>query len=1090
MAVIGLLACSVTGCASTFGYHPGWGYRTLMLGWATYALFIVSATWWVASIRTMPGAHGPPQAIIRAAAVWVRVAGILAVLLGLKAALFHGSWEELLWAAGAISVASIAGATMAVWRRREGWAFSAALGVNLAASLVIWYLHREAFRDWWLYLVQANVIASSAVALAWLAVRKRLYELRDLTLGESPLLAAQVVLPIIGNVVVLVMPVLWLIAQPSYLPRDLIRLAEPAGWLALILAAGATAWYLRQTFPGKLMHVLGGLGLGAGVLLSCYTQRSVDGSSGDWTAYHTLTAAWAAVGTLLLAIGMLGRHIRRAADDDRQGLLPRLNIGATATGTSVFPGSITQAWTSIVGLLAVLLAILWSTEDSTGAWWRVLPVLSVGVCAGVIGVWRRPAAYVFISGLLLNVAGSIAWMAWGPSSLSSLVQTNVLCLAVGSIAWTLLGPLHPSGVPHARLGDRSLAFAHLAAVCAVGLLGSVAVIGAAGDVMNLPHLELLRLDWIALAAAAVAVSICLWDRNARFPLAGLFFLGLSAAGMSLIHRDLSPGTYFLWTASCELTGFVLVTALLGWGLPRMKSAWTALLIPDDRQRWSRQWFFQAQAILTILTAALAAWVSIDFSFDGTGAEIALLGMSGRLAGRPAALMLVGATILMAWQARGTTRAGWQMAAMAAGVLFSSSIGWAALDSDPATPTGQAPWLHRNVNLMVSAAMMTLLTGFGLGQVLPRGSDWIARGRRAVPVFGCLALVMLGIVLGEEVYQFAFNGGMAVATWAVLIVVVALAGLVAGCLGFALIAQLDPLNLSDRGRTVYVYAAEALAGLICLHLGLTRPEWFDFGIIKEYWMLIVLVVAFCGAGLSEVFHRKGLPVLSEPLRRTALLLPIVPALAFWFVPVPDSVFGLAYASPGTWLLIGLFYGVMAAANRSLGLAALSILSVNTGLWVLWQRQGLYFTDHPQLWLIPIATAALVAEYLDRRRLNESQHAAIRYCALSVIYVSSTTEFLRGIGDSIYPTLILIGLSVAGVLLGIMLQVRSFLYLGVSFLLVVIVRMIYYAAFEQGQMWVLWTFCILLGIAIIALFAVFEKRRNDVLAAVERFKEWER
>ena len=52
-----------------------------------------------------------------------------------------------------------------------------------------------------------------------------------------------------------------------------------------------------------------------------------------------------------------------------------------------------------------------------------------------------------------------------------------------------------------------------------------------------------------------------------------------------------------------------------------------------------------------------------------------------------------------------------------------------------------------------------------------------------------------------------------------------------------------------------------------------------------------------------------------------------------------------------------------------------------------------------------------------------------------------------------------------------------------------RMIVYAAFERGQMWVFWSCCILLGAAIIALFAVFEKRRNDVLGAVQRLKEWE-
>ena len=165
-----------------------WGYRTLMLGWAAYALLIVLATWWVASLRTLPDAEGPPQALVRAAAVWVRLAGVAAVLLGLKAAFFpHGyDYEDRLWAAAAIAIASGAGATMAVWRRREGWAFSAALGVNLAASLVVWYFHRDArsFAEWWLRLLEANVIASAAVALAWLAAQRRLYQLRAVRPGR------------------------------------------------------------------------------------------------------------------------------------------------------------------------------------------------------------------------------------------------------------------------------------------------------------------------------------------------------------------------------------------------------------------------------------------------------------------------------------------------------------------------------------------------------------------------------------------------------------------------------------------------------------------------------------------------------------------------------------------------------------------------------------------------------------------------------------------------------------------------------------------------------------------------------------------
>ena len=68
------------------------------------------------------------------------------------------------------------------------------------------------------------------------------------------------------------------------------------------------------------------------------------------------------------------------------------------------------------------------------------------------------------------------------------------------------------------------------------------------------------------------------------------------------------------------------------------------------------------------------------------------------------------------------------------------------------------------------------------------------------------------------------------------------------------------------------ARTALAVLTGLHIWLTRPRLFQLGIIEEYWMLIVMVVAFAGAGLSEWFHRLKMPVLCEPLERTALALP--------------------------------------------------------------------------------------------------------------------------------------------------------------------------------------------------------------------------
>ena len=225
-----------------------------MLGWAIYALFIVLATWWVASLRTLPETPRGPAARAPdsgAAAVWVRVAGILAVLLGLKSALmvaaFGRDYQELLWAAAAIAIASGAGATMAVWRRREGWAFSAALGTNLAASLVVWYFHRNGRQFRRLVAAtgrgQRHRLLGRGVGVAGGPTTALPTPRVDGKRGQSPfagtarrvlrtngdcplfprtngdakarLLATQIVLPVVGMIAVLALPVVSLVEQPA-----------------------------------------------------------------------------------------------------------------------------------------------------------------------------------------------------------------------------------------------------------------------------------------------------------------------------------------------------------------------------------------------------------------------------------------------------------------------------------------------------------------------------------------------------------------------------------------------------------------------------------------------------------------------------------------------------------------------------------------------------------------------------------------------------------------------------------------------------------------------------------------------------------
>jgi hypothetical protein len=456
----------------------------------------------------------------------------------------------------------------------------------------------------------------------------------------------------------------------------------------------------------------------------------------------------------------------------------------------------------------------------------------------------------------------------------------------------------------------------------------------------------------------------------------------------------------------------------------------------------------------------------------------------------------------------------ELVTLGIGTVAAIEIGW-ALQS----PTGHDPswlWLHRNVMLMVALSLMTIAYGLILRRLLlpagvmdsqkPRLIVWADCGRRMGPWLGLLACVVLAVVLVQE--TIFYDGHVTVARMigmtlniegaidikpsspsvpmaleAIAIVTCAIAALIVAGLCFAVLPGRDPLGLSERGRTAYVYAAEVLFVLMFAHLKLTVPWMFRLDLFATYWPFILMGIAFLGTGLSEYFRRKELRVLAEPLQWTGGFLPMLPVLGYLVLPNLSE-----YAL--VWFSAGLLYGMMSIFKRSWRFALLGAVVANMGLWILLQDSGLYFWKHPQIWTIPLALVVLVAEQLNQDRLTQGQSAGIRYLALIAIYVSSTADmFIAGLAESWEMPLALMVLSVLGVLAGMLLRVRAFLYLGSSFLTLVIVSMIWQAGVEQHRPWILWSSGIVLGIAIYALFMYFEKRRQNVLHLVEKLKKWD-
>jgi hypothetical protein len=346
------------------------------------------------------------------------------------------------------------------------------------------------------------------------------------------------------------------------------------------------------------------------------------------------------------------------------------------------------------------------------------------------------------------------------------------------------------------------------------------------------------------------------------------------------------------------------------------------------------------------------------------------------------------------------------------------------------------------------------------------------------VAGLLAVALLAVTLAAETLLFLGRGAR-LAPAVVLVLSAAVFLLAAAAALFALRPGLDPLRLPERRRTGYVYAAELLLVALWAHLRLTMPHLFS-GFLLAYWPFVVFAAAFAGAAVSEALSRWDLRVLAEPLRRTGAILPLLPLLAWPARPVGE------YST--TWLLASVFYGLLAVARRSLALGLLAALLANVGLWVVLHENQRAFLDYPQLWLVPIALTVLAAAELNRDRLRPRQLMMTRYVALSVVYLASTADtFLVALGRDVWRPLVLIGLSVGGVFTGMVLRVRAFLFLGAAFVGLGVFALVWHAATANAVVWDVAG--IALGLAIIVLFAVFEKRRAEVLHLFEKLREWE-
>ena len=899
-------------------------------------------------------------------------------------------------------------------------------------------------------LAQLNAITFAVYALPWLSTRRRwlrVLEPARAALGDN-LLTLQTALAVLLNVFVIVPAAYALVITPGFVTNGTIAAGSSLGWLSFAVTLVALAWFARtreqQLSPIKIASVLSSV--------ACLTAFRVADKSG-WLALHVLT-----VGATLVSGAMLAASTLSAA------ALPPLFRKLIVVGSRWASECRQLAVAS--GAFAIFLSLRAVTDSSATRWWSIGPLLVLTAFATILHWLTLRRRYLYVAGFLLNTSITLWWtfILTGNKGLGNFLLTNVLVASVAGMLWLAL----ELRARRLRGSEKSaaLSFHNVVALVTSAMLLAIIVVSIDSLRSDSLLLEIPSLTWVSFASVVALMTATLWDKRAKYSVAGLYVLGLFAAAIAF-HQVEPRADRREWSITIFLALYSLGVAGLWRYRERVIEFATRAGIPRRIKPGTTElpWLATVTTMAVVIVGVLAFWIDLEllrFAFRAT-----------------AALAVIAQFFALVQFAEGNNAEHWRRIALAVVVIGLVLFGWSWL-----TPGINGTWLNRSVILMLAAFGLTALYALFLERVRNHWPDWSNAVRLSMPWLLGGGVLALFFCLGTEVfYQMTF-GAVRITPFSLVAIGLTLGAAVVICVLFALSPAHDPLGLTERGRMRYVYVAEVMLALLFLHIRLTMP-WLFSGFIERYWPLVVMVIAYFGVVTSESLRRRKLLVLAQPLQRTGVFLPLLPVLGFWLASSEVDFSLLLF-------VVGGLYGLLSVLRRSFGFGVLAAVAGNAGLWYILHRTADYqFLQHPQLWLIPVALSVLLAAYLNEENLSDDQMAGIRYLALVTIYVSSTADiFINGVANSPWLPLILGSFSLAGVFAGIIFRIRGLLLLGSVFLLLSIITMIWYASVNFGWTWLWYVAGIVTGATIIFMFALFEKKRSEVMRVVEGLKEWER
>ena len=291
-------------------------------------------------------------------------------------------------------------------------------------------------------------------------------------------------------------------------------------------------------------------------------------------------------------------------------------------------------------------------------------------------------------------------------------------------------------------------------------------------------------------------------------------------------------------------------------------------------------------------------------------------------------------------------------------------------------------------------------------------------------------------------------------------------------GIAIAATAEFVEAVRKQREANLWGCFALAALALAWL-ISQGQLHVGGGAVQVVLLTTSVAALLASRLAREVD-SSLGFASRPLDQIGLTCPALLVVATVF----RNILGLEQIMPGVdsaMLLAAAaiyFHRGLATADRGFVIASALVFNI-ASVHLCWSLS----LHDLQLYLVPLGMTIIGMVQLLKKEIPASAHNPIRNIGALVILVSPVFEILNG---SWLHLITLLVLSVLVILLAIGLRIRTLVYVGSAFLFADLVALVIKSAMANPGM--LWIGGLGIGIAVIALAAICENHREQLLAKI--------